>query len=138
MRQQPTLIDAFIEEVVRLESPFKGHYRVVKQATTLGNITLPKQARVLLLWSAANRDPDHYAAAASVDLQRERPRDHLGFGRGIHFCVGARLARLETKIMLEELLRQTSGFQLMSDPVHLPSIFVRRLAQLPLTVSGYA
>ncbi|MCX2981958.1 cytochrome P450 [Halieaceae bacterium IMCC14734] len=138
LRQQPSLIDAFIEEVVRLESPFKGHYRVVKRATTLGTITLPEQARVLLLWSAANRDPDHYAAATSVDLERERPRDHLGFGRGIHFCVGARLARLEAKIMLEELLVQTSDFQLTADPVHVPSIFVRRLSQLPLKVSGPA
>lgn len=138
LRHQPALIDAFIEEVVRLESPFKGHYRVVKQPTTLGNINLPAQARVLLLWSAANRDPWHYAAADSVDLHRERPRDHLGFGRGIHFCVGARLARLEAKIMLQELLRQTAGFHVAAEPRHLPSIFVRRLAQLQLAVSAGA
>jgi len=138
LRQQPALLDRYIEEVVRLESPFKGHYRAVLKATQLGGITIPDTARVFLLWAAANRDPAIFSAPDQLDIERGNSHEHLGFGHGIHFCIGARLARMEARIILQELLGQTSRFSLDSAfPVrHVSSIFVRRLAQLHLQLSA--
>lgn len=134
LREQPALLDRFIEEVVRLESPFKGHYRAVRTATRLGGVDIPDNARVFLLWAAANRDPGVFPAPDMLDIERENSGEHLGFGHGIHFCIGARLARMEAGIILEELLQRTRGFRLDSAfPYrHVPSIFVRRLAELHL------
>ncbi len=134
LRAQPARLDSFIEEVVRLESPFKGHYRAVRRATRLGGVDIPVAARVFLLWAAANRDPAVFHAPDELDLARGDAGAHLGFGHGIHFCIGARLARLETRIILEELLQCTRSFALDDAfPVrHAPSIFVRRLDALHL------
>jgi cytochrome P450 len=134
LREDPGRIADFVEEVVRLESPFKGHYRVVLRETSLDGFLLPVGARVMLMWAAANRDPAVFDRPELLDIEREKTRDHLGFGQGIHFCVGARLARLEARIMVEELLMGVGAFRLHADfqPQHIPSIFVRRLARLPL------
>ena len=128
LRTDPSLIPDFIEEVLRLESPFRGHYRHVNRDTRLGQVDLPEGARLMLLWAAANRDPETYPDPDAVNLRRPGLRDHLAFGRGMHFCVGARLARLEARVIVEELLARTRSFAL--DPAHPPeyvrSIFVRR------------
>ncbi|MCB1688969.1 MAG: cytochrome P450 [Halioglobus sp.] len=138
LREQPALIEQFVEEVVRLESPFKGHYRAVLNETQLGGITIPDTARVFLLWAAANRDPGVFSEPVTVDIARRNIGEHLGFGHGIHFCIGARLARMEARVILEELLQSTGMFRLDSAfPVaHVSSIFVRRLAELHLEVSA--
>ena len=134
LRREPGRIADFVEEVVRLESPFKGHYRVVLADTRLAGVDLPAGARLILLWAAANRDPQVFEHADRLDIDRDKPRDHLGFGQGIHFCVGARLARLEGRVIIEELLQRTASFRLAPNvrPQHIPSIFVRRLAELRL------
>ena len=100
-------------------------------------IELPQGSRVLLLWSAANRDPETFDHPDRVDIHRPGLREHLTFGRGIHFCVGARLARLEARVILEELLGRTRSFALdpQNPPKYVSSIFVRRNAELRLTMS---
>jgi len=137
LRESPDLIPNFVEEVVRLESPFKGHYRAVLRPTQLNGVELTESARVYLQWAAANRDPAVFSEPDKLQLDRERPRDHLGFGKGIHFCVGARLARMEAIVILEELLSCCREFFVTVDarPEYVPSIFVRRLHRLPLTIS---
>jgi len=134
LRTDPSLIPDFIEEVLRLESPFRGHYRHVNRDTRLGDVDLPEGSRILLLWAAANRDPDTYEDPDSVDLHRPGLRDHLAFGRGMHFCVGARLARLEARVIIEELLARTRTFALdpQCPPDYVSSIFVRRHRTLRL------
>jgi len=134
LRNHPEQVESFVEEVVRLESPFKGHYRVVLNDIQLGGVNLPAGARVILLWAAANRDPNVFERAGELDMDRDRPRDHLGFGQGIHFCVGARLARLEARVIIQELLRHTESFSVDPEfkPEHISSIFVRRLDRLQL------
>ena len=136
LRALPELIEDFVEEVVRLESPFKGHYRVVLNDTELGGVQLPAGSRLFLLWAAANRDPAVFSAPDTLQLGRSDGKEHLGFGHGIHFCIGARLARLEVRIIIEELLSATASFTLDATvrPVHTPSIFVRRLDQLHLSM----
>ena len=138
LRDTPSLIPRFVEEVLRLESPFKGHYRVSVQETQLGETHIPAGSRLLLLWAAANRDPDRFPHPNQIDLHRKNPQDHLSFGRGIHFCIGARLARLEARVVLEELLARTRTLELNPDapPRHVPSIFVRRLETLPLRMTA--
>ena len=95
---------------------------------------------MLLFWGAANRDPAEYERPDEVVLDRPSPRHHLAFGRGIHLCVGAPLARLEAEVILTEFLRRTTDFTL--DPTHPParlrSLMVRRFNCLPLVVSRSA
>ena len=137
LRETPALVDNFVEEVVRLESPFKGHYRAVLHDTELAGVHIPAQARVFLLWAAANRDPSVFPRPDRLDIERRNIGEHLGFGHGIHFCIGARLARMEARIVLQELLRQSDSFSLDKEHQvkHVQSIFVRRLAQLQLRCS---
>jgi cytochrome P450 len=134
LRNDPALVEPFVEEVLRLESPFTGHYRHVRENTDLGGVALEAGDSVLLLWSSANRDAAHYVAPDELRLDRQHPRDHLGLGRGIHHCVGAPLARMEARVLLEELLQGTATFRLDPDraPEYVSSIFVRRHAHLDL------
>jgi cytochrome P450 len=90
----------------------------------------------LLLWGAANRDPAVFDEADQVVLNRVVPKRHLAFGRGVHHCVGAPLARLEAEVILGRLLARTDHFALHPDhrPVRVSSLMVRRFASLPLIV----
>jgi len=136
LRAHPQLISNFVEEAVRLESSFRGHYRVARRDTVLGGVDLRKGTRIMLLWAAANRDPDTFENPDAVDLHRPNLSAHIAFGRGIHFCIGARLARLEVRVILEELLARTRSIRLDPDrrPRYVSSIFVRRHAELPLVL----
>lgn len=137
IRADHSLLENFIEEAVRLESPFRGHYRQVKRECELGGVTLKAGTTAYLLWSSANRDPAEHDRPDEVVLDRRIPRSHLAFGRGIHHCVGAPLARLETFCSLERLLHETSWFASAEDdpPRWEKSIFVRRHERLPLDVT---
>jgi cytochrome P450 len=90
----------------------------------------------MLLWASANRDPAHFAEPDALRLDRRYPKQHLGFGRGAHFCIGAPLARLEARVVVEEMLASTRrlGLRANAPPVHARSIFVRRLERLALDV----
>ena len=135
LRTEPDRIPIFLEEALRLESPFRGHFRLVTEETTIGGVTLPEGARVMLMWGSANRDPSAFPEPAQLDLERDHPKAHVGFGSGIHFCLGAPLARMEARVVLERLLARTSSFALAERrPSHVPSLFVRRLADLSLTL----
>jgi len=135
LRAQPEQIPAFIEEILRLESPFRYHLRSVPRDTSLGGVNIPRGATVLMFWSAGNRDPEVFAHPDELDL--DRPRNHLTFGRGIHTCVGAPLARLEGLIVLRALLERTRHIALDSSrpPQWVTSLQVRRHESLPLVVT---
>jgi cytochrome P450 family 144 len=137
LREDTALVAPFIEEVLRLESPFRYHLRHVPRTTELLGVTIPAGSTVLLFWGAANRDPAEYERPDKVVLDRPTPRHHLAFGRGIHLCVGAPLARLEAQVILTEFLQRTNDFAL--DPTQLPermrSLMVRRFTSLPLQAS---
>lgn len=135
MRDEPGSIVQFVEEVARLEPPFKFHYRVVRRDCRLGDIELAAGNRLMLLWASANRDARHIKDPDAFQLDRPHAKNHLSFGRGPHFCVGAGLARLEARIVCEELLSAAEDLRLVASqpPAHVPSIFVRRLERLPLS-----
>jgi cytochrome P450 len=134
LRADPTLMTPFIEEALRLESPFRYHMRYVTHPTELCDVTIPAGSTMLLFWGAANRDPAEYDRPDDVVLDRTSPRHHLAFGRGIHLCVGAPLARLETEIILTQFLQHTSNFALDPEkpPTRVNSLMVRRWSSLPL------
>jgi cytochrome P450 len=138
LRDEPALVGAFIEEVLRLESPFRYHLRHVFGTTELGGVTIPAGSTMLLFWGAANRDPAEYERPDEIVLDRSSPRHHLAFGRGIHLCVGAPLARLEAEVILTQFLRRTPDFTLdpANPPARLRSLMVRRFNSLPLLMSG--
>jgi cytochrome P450 len=134
LRAEPQLVLPFIEEALRLESPFRYHMRHATRTTELRGVPIEAGSTLLLLWGAANRDPAEYDRPDEVVLDRQTPKHHLAFGRGIHFCVGAPLARLEAEVVLTRLLARTDHFAL--DPNHPPkrvnSLMVRRFDALPL------
>ncbi len=134
LRENPDLIPKFVEEALRLEPPFRYHMRFVPHDTALGGVEIPGGSTALLLWGSANRDPEVFAQPETIDLNRKVPRRHLAFGRGIHHCVGAPLARVEARNVLTVLLAQTSDITL--DPQNPPkwanSLMVRRHEVLPV------
>jgi cytochrome P450 family 144 len=137
LRDRPEDIDVFVEEALRLESPFRHMMRSVPHDTTLGGTDISAGSTALLLFAAGNRDPAQFANPDLVDLTRESPKRHLAFGHGIHFCVGAALARIEARAVLTALIEQTQNFALDSnhDPQWVDSLLVRRHEQLHLHVN---
>jgi cytochrome P450 len=138
LRAHPEHVDVFVEEALRLESPFRQMLRSVPRDTTLSGVDIPAGSTVLLLFAAGNRDPAQFDNPDSVDLTRGSPKRHLAFGHGIHFCVGAALARIEARAVLTALLEQTGGFGLDPDrvPQWVDSLLVRRHHQLPITATA--
>lgn len=134
VRDDPELLGAFIEEALRYEPPFRGHYRHVVADTTLCGVELPAGSRLLLLWGAANRDPAHFEAPHDFCLDRAGGKGHISFGRGAHFCVGAALARLEARIVLRMLLDRTRVIEAADTGPWMPSLLARRLERLELTI----
>jgi cytochrome P450 len=139
LRCQPELIPAFVEEACRIDPPFRGHYRAVVTDTELGGVKVPAGSTLVLAWTAANRDRDAFPNPDDIDLERPNPRQHVGFGWGIHLCVGAPLARVEAKVAFEQLLARTGSFAI--DPNGPPlrhhlSLMIRRLVALPLIVEA--
>ena len=134
VRENPELLGVFIEETLRFESPFRGHYRHVWRDTTLAGVAVPADSHLLLMWGAANRDPAHFEAPNEFRLDRSGAKGHVTFGKGVHFCVGAALARLEARIVLGKLLERTTWIEATDVGEWLPSILVRRRRRLQLAV----
>jgi cytochrome P450 len=136
----PSLIPTAIEEVLRFESPVIGLARTTTRDVDVRGVVIPQGARVQMNYASANRDDRAFVDAARFDLDRTDQR-HLAFGHGIHFCLGAALARLEARVALEELLGRFPTYRVLGLE-RLPSAYIRgfaslRLAALPLaTVPG--
>jgi len=138
LRRHPEQIPEALEDILRDDGPFQFHYRWTTTNTSLGDVPIPANSRVLLLWAAANRPSSQEPKGAHQDFDDAGPGAHFAFGRGLHFCIGAPLARLESRIAIERLLAQTSRISLDPDhpPVRRPSILLRRHASLPVTLGG--
>lgn len=109
LRAQPSLISAFIEETLRIEAPIKGSFRLVKKATELGGLELAPGTNVMLLHGAAGRDTRVFENPGEFDVKRPNARQHLAFGRGIHTCPGAPLARAEAVFTIQRMLERTKS-----------------------------
>jgi cytochrome P450 len=135
LRADPSKIPDTIEQVLRDDGPFQFHYRYVPADTTLGGVDIPAESRVLLMWAAANRPRPEALERESPSSETGRGLPpHYAFGKGMHFCIGAPVARLEARVALEELLAHTASIGLDPDdpPTRRPSIFIRRHRSLPI------
>jgi hypothetical protein len=110
-----TLIPTAVEETLRFDTSVPAWRRMTKRPTTLSGVQLPEGAKLLLWLGAAGRDPAVFADPDCFDLTRPNARHHLAFGKGIHFCLGANLARLEATIALEELTARFPRLRLVPD-----------------------
>lgn len=136
LARQPALIPAAVEEILRFESPVQGLSRVTRRAVTLHGRRIPEGARVHLLWASANRDPRAFPEPDRFDPSRT-PNNHLAFGFGIHFCLGASLARTELRVGLEALLARAPDYALETAGLRrLPSDTNRGFGRLPMRLEA--
>jgi cytochrome P450 len=129
----PSRIANFVEEALRIESPVQGLFRLAKSEVELGGTKIPAGARLVLMYGSANRDEGQFADASRFDVCRSNAKTHLAFGQGVHFCIGAALARLEGKVGFEMLLGRLRNIRLgngANDLTHAPSFILRGLKQL--------
>jgi beta-dihydromenaquinone-9 omega-hydroxylase len=131
VREDPELIGPAVEEALRHTAPIQGMYRSALDDYRVGDATIPRGGRVLLLFGAANRDPRRYPDPDAFDVSRN-PGDHLGFGTGIHFCLGAHLARLEAIVVLEQLAGRVRAIERAGEYGWRENPSLRGLARLPL------
>lgn len=134
LRQNLDSLDRAVEETLRFEAPVQVTKRVTKREVEIHGATIPPGADVFLVLASANRDERRWERPDDFEVHRE-PLRHLAFGDGIHHCLGAPLARLELRIVLEELLGSEISFALAGRPKRLSSHFIRGFAELPASVS---
>ena len=133
LRAEPERIYTFVNEVLRLESPVQGLFRIAKQDVELKGVAVPAGARIMMRYAAANRDGKKYANPDAMDICRKNAGTQVGFGAGIHHCLGANLAREEMACSFLTLLERTENLRFapgQSDFSHHPSLALRGLKQL--------
>ena len=134
LRDDPGLIPGAIEELLRYDGPVQRTGRMAARDTEIGGVPIPEGSLVLGLLGAANRDPAQFAEPNRLDLTRAEPR-HLAFGSGIHYCLGAPLARLEAQVAIGTVLRRFPALTLAVErPVWRPSSALRGLEALPVVL----
>lgn len=131
----PSLAAGAFEEIVRLDSPIQGFFRVTTHDVTFDDVVLPAGERVLLSFGSANRDDRHFSDA-DLFLPERGPIDHVGFGFGVHGCAGQALARLESAALLTSLLKRVDRIELTGEPVRREHPVVRGISALPVRLRG--
>lgn len=131
LRANPKLAAPIFEEILRVESPVSGFFRVATKDVTIGDQTIRQGEKVFLHWTSGNRDPRHYANPDVFDIDRN-PLDHLAFGYGVHACAGQGLARMEAITLLEAFVAQVESFELAGEIVRGRNPIVRGLDSVPL------
>ncbi len=132
VRADPERAPKVVEEALRLSTPTQGMWRIATRDHELGGVEIPKGARLVIVFASANRDGELYDDSDGFDPDRDNLRDHLAFGKGIHFCLGANLSRLEGRVALEELSRRIASINLpdSNEYRYFPSFMLRGLERL--------
>ena len=133
VQKEPSKIENLVEEVLRLETPTAGMWRVVRQDTELEGVQIPAGSLVMVRFDSANRDPAKFQDGEGFDVCRQNAGSHVAFGHGIHFCVGAMLARKEMQVAYERLLLRLKNIRLAegkNDLKHFPNVLLRGLKHL--------
>jgi cytochrome P450 len=135
LRAEPDFADRAVEELLRYDSPVQLTARVALQDADINGVPVPHGTFLLALIGSANRDPDAHPDPDRLDIGRE-PSRHLAFGQGIHFCLGAPLARLEGQIALRALVRRAPALSLAGEPSWKDNVVLRGMSHLPVTVAA--
>lgn len=135
LRKDPALARGAFEEAIRFESPVQTFFRTTTCPTKLGGVPLEAERKVLLFLGSANRDPRRWPNPDAYEIERNA-LGHVGFGAGIHVCVGQLLARLEGEVVLQALARRARKLELAGPPVRRFNNTLRGLKQLPLRVTN--
>lgn len=133
IRQDASLIPNAVEEAVRMATPIRAFTRYVVEDSEIAGHPIPKGKRVLVIYASANRDPAKFPDPDRYDVTRD-VHDHVGFGQGVHMCMGMHLARREIILLLEALRRRVDRFELMGDPEVAYNNSIRAYAKLPVRV----
>jgi cytochrome P450 family 142 subfamily A polypeptide 1 len=131
LHEEPDRIPAAVEELLRWVSPLNNMFRTALRDTDIGGHPVADGERVALLYPAANRDQRAFAEPDHFDVTRE-PAMHLAFGHGTHFCLGANLARLEMRLLLEELTARVTRLRPVEEPDVEPNVFARAVRRFRL------
>ncbi|MGY2018956.1 cytochrome P450 [Nocardia gipuzkoensis] len=131
LRSDPTMIANAVNEVVRYESPLRAFSRKTIRDVALAGVTIPEGARVVVMYSSANRDPLEWESPDTFDIRRDASRQ-LGFGHGTHGCAGQGLARLETQAILAALLERVERIEITGRPQWAMNNIIHRFENLPL------
>lgn len=134
LAKEPERIPNAVEEVLRFEPPAQALPRRTRKPFTLHGRTVPEDERVLLVWAAANRDEREFEAPERFDVTRKVTR-HLAFGHGIHFCLGASLARVEARVAFEELLARHPDYRVVGEPGWLASRWARAHGEIEIEIA---
>ncbi len=127
----PDVVAGAIEEMIRFDAPLQLFERTAKEDADLGGTQVRAGTKVAALLGAANRDPAQFSAPDVLDVTR-RPNAHIGFGAGLHHCLGAPLARMELQITLPTLLRRCPDLHLAGDPLRRPTFVLRGYDSVPV------
>ncbi|MGY1787564.1 cytochrome P450 [Geodermatophilus sp. SYSU D00698] len=134
LRTDPTLLPTAVEELMRFDSPLQLFERTATADVEVGGVTVQEGEKVAALLGAANRDPAVFAAPDTLDVGRS-DNPHVSFGAGVHFCIGAPLARVELQASFGALLGRTSDLQLARPARRRPEFVIRGLAELPVVLT---
>jgi cytochrome P450 len=133
LRDDPSLLPTAIEELMRFDSPLQLFERTATEDVEIGGVTVARGQKIAALLGSANHDPAVFADPDTLDVGRvENP--HISFGAGIHFCIGAPLARVELQASFGALLDRTSSIELGGEPQRRPEFVIRGLADLPVVL----
>jgi 4-methoxybenzoate monooxygenase (O-demethylating) len=135
LRSDPTLARNAFEEAVRFESPVQTFFRTTTREVELGGHTIGEGEKVLMFLGAANRDPRRWENADSYDITR-RTSGHVGYGSGIHMCVGQLVARLEGEVMMAALARKVKSIEIAGEVKRRYNNTLRGLESLPITIKA--
>ncbi|MFJ3515886.1 MULTISPECIES: cytochrome P450 [unclassified Streptomyces] len=133
VRTDAALIPKALNEIIRIESPLRGFTRLVTRERELGGVLLEPDARVLLLYGSANRDERHWTNPDAFDIHRPGVAQHVGFGHGIHGCVGQALSRMEGHALLKALSTRVRSIE-VGEPTWRLHNTIRGIASLPVTL----
>ena len=134
LRANPALIENMVPEIIRWQSPVAHMRRTAMQDTEIGGKQIKKGEKVIMWYVSGNRDEDAIDRPDEFIIDRERPRQHVSFGFGIHRCVGMRLAEMQLRIMWEEILKRFPRIDVVGEPKRMNSNFVKGFEAMPVRI----
>lgn len=135
LRANPSLVPSLVEEVVRYDSPVLSFFRNTLTDVTMHGVTIPAKSKVMVAFASANRDERHFPDPDLLRIDREA-NDHMGYGAGIHFCLGASLARLQMTTLARALVRRTRAIELDGAAKRWANVLFRGMRELPVRLEA--